>query len=373
MKYLITTCILLVTLRMNAQFPDTDPQFTIRVQSEFNDTPNSTMSTNQQLQTIRPIWNWWNKNETNNCNRYETFQGDNNIEISGGSLKMWLSKRTTPISYSFTDDCTTPHVIENYNPPKTRERIYDAEWLITNGVGNPEKYEMNYGFYAMKFKVPTPARDANGNSLNRGITFAWWTYLDYQSVPGKDPLTWAEVDFIELSGLDQTYTHNYLYASEDISLLGLNEIDFRKILIDPAPFGVSGNPSLEEYADFREDEDPFHSPDEDGFHVMSCEVTPQKITWYMDGKYLQSTTGDWDVIPTLSNLPYWNMELVVASVPGQNADLDRTLVDNPDAFTVFPYTVEIDYIRYHRFICGAGLQGRRGLHCHSGTQEETPI
>jgi hypothetical protein len=262
---------------------------------------------------------------------------------------MWLSKRTTPISYSFTDDCTTPYHVENYNPPKTRERIYDSEWLVTNGVGNPEKYEMNYGYYEMKFKVPVPARDANGNSRNRGVTFAWWTYIDYQSVLGKDPLTWAEVDFIELSGLDQTYTHNYLYASEDISLLGLNQIDFKKITED-----ISGNPTVEEYADFRDDEDPFHSPDENGFHVMSCEVTPQKITWYMDGKYLQSTTGDWDVIPTLSNLPYWNMELVIATVPGQNADLNDMLEDKPDAFTVFPYEVEIDYIRYHKFICGAG-------------------
>ncbi|MFT5056818.1 MAG: hypothetical protein ACI80H_001538, partial [Pseudoalteromonas distincta] len=288
------------------------------------------------------------QNETNICNRYETFQDTNNIEISGGTLKMWISKRTTPITYSFTNDCTTWQT-ENYTPPHTRDRIYDSEWLITNGVGNPWKYEMNYGYYEMKFKVPSPARDANGNSLSRGIGFGWWTYMDGQNIAGNDPIEFAELDFIELNGLDQTFTHQYLYKIDSTKYFWLNELNFRKVLQD-----IPGNPSLEEYADFRQEEDPFHSPDEDGFHVMSCEVTPQKITWYMDGKYLQSTTGDLETIATLENLPHWNMELGIATVPGQNADLNDALEDKPDYHTVFPYTVEIDYVRYHRFTCGAG-------------------
>jgi hypothetical protein len=45
MKYVLVLIFVSLLCHHNyAQFPDTDPQFSIHLQSEFNDNPNSTMT-----------------------------------------------------------------------------------------------------------------------------------------------------------------------------------------------------------------------------------------------------------------------------------------------------------------------------------------
>ena len=346
MKQLLTLILTGFTVYSNAQFPDTEPQhYNVEFASEFDGNISGTLSTREQLQTIRPYWNWWTKNETNICNRYEYFQGEDNIEVTAdGTLKIWLDKRDTPIVYSYTDDCTTTE-IENFNPPRTRERIYNSEWLLSQGRF---AQRMNYGYYEMRVKVPFTQFDANGNSLTEGIGFGWWTYQPYQNITSKNSIWDAELDFIELNGWEQRFTHQVLAKVPDgkggKTALDQNEINFKKIL-------EVKNISLERYANFLREDAPFNSRDSDGFHIMSCEVTPQKITWYMDGKWLQSTTGNWGMIKALPLLPYWQMEIGIATVPGHNADLNDKAEDKPSQYTAFPYIIEIDYVRYYKFAC----------------------
>ena len=91
-----------------------------------------------------------------------------------------------------------------------------------------------------------------------------------QSVPGKPPVDWAELDLIEYSGHQDRFTHNYLFGYEGEFPPGSfprryqNEINFRRI-----EKTVVGSPSPVEYADFRTQTDPLTPAEADGFHTMS--------------------------------------------------------------------------------------------------------
>jgi hypothetical protein len=214
-------------------------------------------------------------------------------------------------------------------------------------------------------RVKLPDRGSNLQSETYGIQYAWWTHTGANDVSIHPPykpnvdVRWAELDFIEHSGIQDRYTHNYMFAytgeiiGEQYPWRYQNQIKFDRI--DGPNSIIQGSPSCEEYADFRTQADPLTPADADGFHTLSCEVTPQRITWYMDGIYLQSTSGDTDVEETLGDIPLWNMEIFNQAKEGFEADYMPLVPDVPSTTTLFPYVSEMDFVRYYKFNCRDGV------------------
>lgn len=67
-----------------------------------------------------------------------------------------------------------------------------------------------------------------------------------------------------------------------------------------------------------------------GFHVVTVEWTPTSLTWYVDGVLRATTTA---------SIPQTGMYLIA------NLAVGGTFAGNPTSTTVFPGTMQVDYIR----------------------------
>lgn len=342
-RILILNLLGFLTIGLRAQFPGNSDHWRLQWSDEFNFNSSGGASKTAQINYLNMNWR---TTINDGIGTDLVITTGPNIEVSNGTLKLSLTKRTTPVSTTV-----------NGNPKLV---WYDSDWLITrDNIRNNHK--INYGYYEMRVKLPP--RGWGEHSQTHGIQFAWWTHSGADGVSVHPPnkpnvdIRWAELDFIEHSGIQDRFTHNYLFAytgeisGPEYPQRVQNEINFN--FINGPKSKIFGSPTSEEYADFRTQTDPLTPADADGFHTMSCEVTPQKITWYMDGKYLQSTVGNTKVEETLQDLPYWNMEIFNTTPEGFDADYKDNIPDLPKNTTMFPYISEIDFVRYYKFNCAA--------------------
>lgn len=288
-----------------------------------------------------------------NTNASPTKTYGENLEVSNGTLKMTVTKKPFPIQQHWDCNPDSPMVNVGYN----------SDWLKTWPFIH-QNNQMNYGYYEMRVKLPAQTMvtyEENGQTIvqpgNRGVMFAWWQWGGTQASPYPD---WMEIDFVEFSGHDDRFTHNYLYGFHGEAPpphyppRARNRINFNRIngTLDP----IEGLPHLEEYAGFVNAINANYAPDLEGFHIISTEVTPTKVTWYLNGKFLQSTAGHEaiipSIIPTLPCLLPMNMEIAILSNEGMDADKSGNEKDDTiNAHTVLPYVVEIDYVRFYKFEC----------------------
>lgn len=364
LKYAVTLLIITASLNCYCQLSD-DPQYYLEWSDEFGDPHhlsgvtfnlNNTKNSAEQIEWLRPRWDY--STTDNWCQDYadKSTNGNPTIEVSEGILKLRLVERAVPITITDNFYCDGQTPVPNGT---SRELKYDSDDMWNRPITPTRVEKFNYGYYELRFKLPT----ITGNNAE-GIQFNWFSYVQDQTVLFNQDgsvtpkiVDWCEIDFIEHSGLQDRFTHNMLFGY-DRNTEGefnghwptryLNEINFRTATqLDPHTSGVT----LTEYADFRTSTDPHQTPDNEGFHTMSCEVTPEKVTWYMDGMYLQSTVGQTNLEETLGDLPYMPMTFGIAAREGFDPNLsggirDDTITNN----TVLPYEVEIDYVRFYRFM-----------------------
>jgi beta-glucanase (GH16 family) len=342
MKKLIVLIGVCISLGLKAQFPQNSQQCNLQWSDEFNFNLAGGATKAAQINYLNTNWR---TTIADGIGEHMVVTTGPNIEVSNGTLKLITTKRTTPATITI-----------NGNP---KQVWYDSDWLITRDhIRNNN--QIYYGYYEMRVKLPD--RGSSSQSQTHGIQYAWWTHSGAAGVsihPPNKPnidVRWAELDFIEHSGIQDRYTHNYLFAYTG-EITGAqypwryqNQINFN-VINGTDPMHIPGKPSGEEYADFRTQADPLTPADVEGFHTMSCEVTPQKITWYMDGVYLQSTAGETDVEETLADIPLWNMEIFNQAIEGFEADYMLSVPDVPNSTTLFPYVSEMDFVRYYKFNC----------------------
>ena len=235
-------------------------------------------------------------------------------------------------------------------PPNVVTYDYGGNWITTHGAFDEEK-DMDYGIYELRFKL-RPAT-LNGVHQNEGLSFKAGLY-------GVDPgvICHAEIDFFEMSGWENRFTHNFLWGggnpgdcntSSNGSTLpaheGLNKINFYDI---DYKIGCSA----ERYAGFYIHNDPLYPDDQNGYTTITIEVTPQKLTWYRNGKTIQSTTGDEYHTNSLQNLPTMEFGFAVSVGDDHNPHITQNSGRIfPDSNTVFPFQVDIDYFRFYKFRC----------------------
>jgi len=247
-------------------------------------------------------------------------------------------------------------------PPHYKTRIYGGNWITTD-PDLDDYIDMKYGIYEVRFKLPpSQILDASGNVVNRneGISFAAGLY------GVKSDVCHTEIDFFEMSGFQNHFTHNYLYGGGNPgdcvtsydplgnptgtlpTHRGLNKIGLSDVR---NTIGCSP----EEYAGFFKKDDPSVPDDANGYTTMTIEVTPQRITWYMNGSTIQSTAGNVYHTNSLQNLP--TLEFGFAVSVGDHHDPHNTgaYATLPNAQTIFPFEAKIDYFRYEKYSCSNGV------------------
>lgn len=362
LKHTLLIAILLTKIGASAQLSD-DPQYFLQWSDEFGDPHHLTGDTfnlsgnktsSEQIQWLHPRWDYSTTDYWCNDLTDTKTNGNPTTEVSYGTLKLRMVRRDTPIVEYLPTWCNG-----DKNPTGKKIRRYDKENMMTRHITPTKVNKFNYGFYELKFRLPPVI-----NSSSDGIQFSRYQYIQdvkiYRPnsegflVPKK--IGWAEVDFIEYSGIQDRFTHNYLFGyndkSDTIEFKGgwpsryMNQINFKVIKTDNNHLNVP----LEEYADFRTATDLLQTPDENDYHIMSCEVTPQKITYYMDGIYLQSTVGQHNVEASLPDLPFMSMTLGLHTNEGFDADYTGTTRDDTiKSSTILPYQAEVDYVRFYKF------------------------
>jgi beta-glucanase (GH16 family) len=166
----------------------------------------------------------------------------------------------------------------------------DTEGQIRSGMidGSGGRVHFLYGYLEVRAKMP----------VGQGFWPAIWLLTDDASLVNN-----KEIDVMEMTG-DEPYR---LYTS--YHLLGLG----------------TDSTTIETVADMSR------------WHVYALDWTPDRVTWYMDGRIVrQSLIDDW-WIPQTQMYP-----LIDLAVGGKFPGL-------PDGSTQFPAEILIDYLRVYQY------------------------
>ncbi|WP_034058051.1 glycoside hydrolase family 16 protein [Lacinutrix jangbogonensis] len=170
---------------------------------------------------------------------------------------------------------------------------YTSSRLLTNGL-----FDQQYGRFEARIRLP----------YGQGMWPAFWLLGE-----NCDEVIWpqcGEIDIMEYRGQEPTKVHGSVHGP-----------------------GYSGGEAITKT--YTLENDRFDT----GFHVFGIEWTPDYINYYVDDKlYNQITpadvTGEW-----VFNQPFY---III------NLAVGGSFVGSPNAETVFPQTMLIDYVRVYK-------------------------
>ena len=199
----------------------------------------------------------------------------------------------------YTDKSTNLSVSDGYLVITARkERIRSNEYTSAR-IRSIHKGDFTYGRMEARMKLST----------GKGLWPAFWM-MPTDDVYGGWPQS-GEIDIMESIGSTPNTVHGTLHYG------------------DPYPNNKStGNKYLLPTGNFNDD-----------FHIFAIEWEPNQIRWYVDG-ILYSTKTDQDLSPyrwPFDQRFHFILNLAVGgNWPG-----------NPDATTVFPHSIYVDYVRVY--------------------------
>ena len=202
-----------------------------------------------------------------------------------------------------------PHTRKN-NPP-----LFYKSGILRS------KMQRTYGFYEVRMK---------GCSLFPGACPAFWIYSDGKATTGE--VRYCEIDFVELQMNElnrETKVRDSVHEIDMNLHLRLADKDGNVRWVRPGT-----DPALCKNAwtapwDPRED-----------FHVYGCDVTPENIVWYIDGKEVARKPNK-----------YWHQPMNLTLSLGLRAPhigwIGQEMKPQPSAATSegFPTSMEVDYVR----------------------------
>lgn len=186
------------------------------------------------------------------------------------------------------------------------------------------RQKSTYGFFEARIK---------GCSRFPGLCPAFWLYSNGKDLNPKYPnVTYSEIDIVEmLQGL---------YEPELKTKTGPNHVDCNlhcRILKDGKEIWQRPNSLPEVCKHYWEAPwDP-----RDDYHVYACENTPQKITWYIDGKKVAEADNLYWHLPMSVTL---TMELRPPFIDWAGVD-GRVPVADAATAEGFPTEMAVDYVR----------------------------
>ncbi|WP_235034044.1 family 16 glycosylhydrolase [Roseiconus lacunae] len=243
-------------------------------------------------------WKKWNESPENFG--AWVWDNENNVSISGGVLKLMMRRLSSPVA-------------EGNRTPTP----YTSGMLKSHATGT-------YGYYEARMK---------GALLFPGVCPSFWLYSKIDdSIIAKDETRYSEVDIVEL-----TQRGDRVAGNERIA-----DCNLHAILSNGSP-GIQGRewhrPNDERYRAEQANEVRLQFDPRLDFHTYGCEITPDTITWYIDGKEIGHK-------PNL----HWHREMNVAISLGLRPPYATyttkgfvpSIVEGTDEF---PTEMEIDYVR----------------------------
>lgn len=185
---------------------------------------------------------------------------------------------------------------ESYSGSDNITRDYTSARIKTQG-----KFAQKYGRFEARMKVPQ----------GQGIWSAFWLLGD--DITSKGWAECGEIDIMENIGRESSKTFGTLHGP---GYSGAN--------------GVGGYHLL-----------PDNEKLADRFHIYAVEWEPKAIRWYLDDKlYLTKTPAD---LPAGKRWVYDHPFFILLNVA-----VGGDFPGNPDATSVYPQTMSVDYVRVYR-------------------------
>lgn len=335
-KFVILICFVLCYTNVTSQTPATDASWQLIFSDEFNFNSNGNQPWLAQRDYLfNQGWHLgWVGDETwiNIINKdpkyseYWTTDGRNH-ELAGGLLKLTLRKEDEA-GYAVQLDSLGTMVIKKF--PFTTGKLHMY-------IEKSEEIDSDYGYYEMRFRVPYDTLQTVGIQTN------FWAF------GVNDSVSYCEIDFYEMNGKGQWFTHNIHHHFKDEPTHPRAYESVNITTFDP----IKTSGLRPEDYHYRRESEYIDTRDSNGFHIIGCEVLPNKVNFYMDNRLIRSVeSNDWFRVKYLSVM---QME-VNAIVP--TGFYDGSLVydgtsGKPNINTVFPYTLDIDYIRFYKMPCSA--------------------
>lgn len=345
-----------------------DPNWEIKWKEEFNFNQNGNRNWGDQKRYLElkgwdifpDWWSCYDENYKGNnlqfpdskftvyTNSIKNQPYGNNIKLSNGVIELILrDQQNNPYTFDVWADCKNPGRIKTIRADK-----FTSGWIhLSRTISNSN--DMDYGYYELRFNVPK-----NVTNQNQGIQTNWWTF-------GADSNScWSEVDFFEMSGFDNRITQGSLWSgrwknSSDCAkkLIGLDDINFYKIWSKFGHNGINEFDLLKYRLGFikLDDERIDSTFINDNWHIMSCEVMPCKINWYLDGIFLRSTISyPWNL--NIGMLTVMEQELSIwwpeAFYSNANQNTFNGFNGELNSNTKLPYSLKVDYLRFYKAKCG---------------------
>ncbi|WP_182869249.1 family 16 glycosylhydrolase [Rhodopirellula sp. JC639] len=243
-------------------------------------------------------WQKWNKSPENFG--AWVWDNENNVAVSGGVLQITMRRLPTPVA-------------KGRRPPTP----YASGMLKSHVTGT-------YGYYEARLK---------GAPLFPGVCPSFWLYSKIDdSIVTAGETRYSEVDIVEL-----TQRGDRVEGNERIA-----DCNLHAILSNGKP-GLPGRewhrPNDERFKAEQANELRLAFDPRDDFHTYGCEITPETITWYIDGKPIGQKQNR-----------YWHREMNVALSLGLRPPYSTYTVkgfvpSDIEANDAFPTTMEVDYVR----------------------------
>lgn len=276
-------------------------------------------------------WHWNRYKETKRKLNFYTTNDTHNMQIKGGILSL-MALREPGSGYRkvFYD------TLNDGNTTTNDSAVLFFPFTVTDIISDNQVVVPYY--IEMRYRQPDGCGD--------GISTAFWSFNNTNCAD----CDWSEVDYFEHAGHSKIFTHNVLWRnSKDSSpLVGYNDINF----YNNRQKNIRPKDNYWQTPDFSRNQ-----PDS-GWHVFGCEVTYKYVAFYIDGKqkmimmfngemrngqlpYISAPDEDFRLANKMS------IEAGISTLPTYAEPGYEPFIEAPTDSTVFPYNMEIDYIRYY--------------------------
>ena len=213
--------------------------------------------------------------------------------LNNGVLSITAREANDPNSFTIPPELPDPNAqIWTDNPTYQQNSAYTPGNYTSGIITSYDSFKFVNGYAEMRAKIPQ----------GQGLWPAFWLLNGYYV--GQQP----EIDILEVLGQNPHQTfHTFHRLGED----GTHVADQGTT--------DNGNPTIG-YAD--------------GFHTYGVRWKRGRIDWYIDGNVVHTYEG--------SDVPYQLMYVIANLAVGGNWP------GSPDSSTVFPATLDIDYIRVYQ-------------------------
>lgn len=292
-----------------SQTPISDSSWTITFEDNFNDTVIDCTKWR-----FNPPW----KTCDNAALLTNPTNGGNNHVLNDGILSLVIKEEQDSVS------CWEQCYDSVYNKKYTSGGLFSKE-------------DFKYGYFEIRCKLPQYDDTLKGH----GMSAAFWMWpLDGM----ESPVTWSEIDIMEIDARDNKYTFNAHYSDT----LYYREVNGKQEAF--WTFYEQDRPGAD--ANFK----PFLFDD---FHKFACEWNPKLISFYVDDSLVYSTSMAYYDSARYQFYLFSEQLIPMHLWIGPAIDAGNFWLNNfMEDTTLLPYSLDIDYVKVYKldFDCNSDYE-----------------